>query len=323
MEQFDRFYALDNLLKSRRTPVSLQQITEELECSRATTKRVIQKMRLYLDAPIEYNREQNGYFYNHADENHPYELPGLWFNTAELYALLAAEKLLENVDPGIYQHQLAPLKKRVESLLEQSGEKYDKVTQRIRILAIAQRHFNNHIFRHIASAVLQQKQLQLSYQGRQQTGETERTVSPQRLVHYRYNWYLDAWCHLRKEFRTFAVERISHARVTKQTAKTFSEAQLNDYFASAFGIFSGKASHTAVLHFTPQRARWVAEEQWHPEQTSRWLDNGDYELCIPYGNPTELIMDILKYGTDVKVIKPATLRNQVKQAVYAMNEMYK
>ncbi len=297
---------------------------EELECAKSTAKRLIHKMRLYLDAPIKYHREQNGYYYDYSktDHTHPYELPGLWFNTSELHALLTTQALLEKVDPGIYSQQLSPLKQRIQTLLEQTGEKHDEINKRIRILAIAQRKFNNHIFRHITTAVLQRKKLNISYMGRQQTQPTQRIISPQRLTHYRYNWYLDTWCHLRKEFRTFAVERISHASVKNDKAKEFNEKELDDYFASAFGIFSGEAKHTAVLHFTPERARWVAEEQWHPEQQSQWLENGNYELRIPYGNPTELIMDILKYGSDVEVIKPATLRNAIKSKIQAMALLY-
>ncbi len=322
MEQIDRIYALDSLLKNSRYPVSRERIMAELECAKSTMTRIIGKMRLHFDAPIDYDRKHNGYYYNNSNSEHPFELPGLWFNTSELHALLTTQALLENVDAGIYSQQLLPLKKRIESLLEKTGEKHQDISQRIRILAIAQRKFDNHIFRHVASAVLKKKQLSIHYAGRQQAGPTQRTVSPLRLIHYRYNWYLDTWCHLRNEFRTFAVERISHATITKKKAREFSEDELNDYFASAFGIFSGKAKHTAILHFTPQRARWVAEEQWHPQQESRWLDNGYFELRIPYGNPTELIMDILKYGTDVEVIKPATLRNQVKRVIYSMTQLY-
>ncbi|PCJ87220.1 MAG: transcriptional regulator [Thiotrichaceae bacterium] len=324
MDQFDRFYALHNIFKIKKHPVSLSYIMDELECATSTAKRLISRMRLYLDAPIEYSRQHNGYYYDYSKtrNSHPYELPGLWFNTSELHALLTTQTLLENVDPGIYSQQLSPLKQRIQSLLEHTGEKYDDISQRIRILSIAQRTFDNHIFRHVTTAVLQRKKLKINYAGRQQTQATERSVSPQRLIHYRYNWYLDAWCHLRKEFRTFAVERITFAKVENSKAKTFSQQALNEYFASAFGIFSGKAKHTAVLHFTPERARWVAEEQWHPQQQSKWLDNGSYELCIPYGNATELIMDILKYGTDVEVIKPASLKNAVKRKIHSMAQLY-
>ena len=324
MDQFDRFYALHGILKNKKYPVPLTHIMEELECAKATAKRLIYRMRLYLDAPIEYSHQQNGYYYdyNKSGNSHPYELPGLWFNTSELHALLTTQALLEKVDPGIYSQQLSPLKKRIQTLLEQTGEKHDDISQRIRILSIAQRKFNNHIFRHVTTAVLQRKKLKITYAGRQQTQPTTRTVSPQRFIHYRYNWYLDAWCHLRNEFRTFAVERIQYACAEKSKAREFSQQALNDYFASAFGIFSGKAKHTAVLHFTPERARWVAEEQWHPAQQSQWLENGTYELRIPYGNPTELIMDILKYGTDVEVIKPASLRKDIQRRIDSMVRLY-
>jgi len=66
-----------------------------------------------------------------------------------------------------------------------------------------------------------------------------------------------------------------------------------------------------VLRFNAERARWVAREQWHPQQQSRWLDDGSFELTLPYGNPTELIMDILRFGPDVEVIAPPALRQQV------------
>lgn len=321
MDKFDRIYALHGLLARRRLPVSLRTICNELECSRATANRHIKEMRLYLLAPIEYDRAGNGYYYDHS-ASHPYELPGLWFNTSELHALLTAHTLLERVDPGVFNDQLAPLKKRIEHILESSGKTDRESVARIHILSLAKRRFDNHIFRQIASAVIERKQLNIQYNGRGDGNTSQRNVSPQRLVHYRDNWYLDAWCHSRNDYRTFAVERISHTQSLNTKAKAISEKELDDYFASAFGIFSGPAKHVAVLRFTPERARWVAEEEWHPRQESAWLENGEYELRIPYGNPTELIMDILKYGSDVEVIKPASLRNAVKRRIKCMAEIY-
>lgn len=322
MDKFDRIYALHGLLSTRRHPVPLDNIMDKLECSKATAKRLISQMRLYLDAPIEYDRQHNGYYYDHKAQ-HAYELPGLWFNTSELHALLTAQALLERVDPGLYGEQLKPLGGRIRAMLEKAGHRDDESARCIRILSLAKRCFDNHTFRLVASAVLDRKQLRIRYHGRGDNNFSERDISPQRLVHYRDNWYLDAWCHSRNEFRTFAIERIEQASRLKHKAKTISEQTLDAYFASAFGIFSGPATHTAVLHFTPERARWVAEEEWHPAQQSRWLDDGCYELRIPYGNPTELIMDVLKYGTDVEVIGPARLRNDVKRRINAMAEVYR
>jgi proteasome accessory factor C len=71
--------------------------------------------------------------------------------------------------------------------------------------------------------------------------------------------------------------------------------------------------HTAVLRFTAERARWVANEEWHPEQRGEFLPDGRYQLSLPYADPRELIMDILKYGPDVEVVAPDSLRAAVAE----------
>jgi predicted DNA-binding transcriptional regulator YafY len=140
---------------------------------------------------------------------------------------------------------------------------------------------------------------------------TERVVSPQRLVHYRDGWFLDAWCHARRALRTFAVDRIRRAQETAEPARDVPEGTLDAHFATSYGIFAGPAPHTAVLRFTAERARWVADERWHPRQAGRFLDDGRYELRLPYGDPRELVMDILRHGPDVEVVAPPTLRRAV------------
>ena len=91
------------------------------------------------------------------------------------------------------------------------------------------------------------------------------------------------------------------------------DADLDRHFATAYGIFAGQPTATAVLRFTPERARWVADETWHPEQQTRWLPDGRFELRVPYSDPRELVMDILKYGPDVEVVAPEALRTAVQR----------
>ena len=88
MDRLQRIYKLHHAISSRRHPVAHEALQKELECSRATVNRIIQEMRLYFNAPIEYDREHNGYHYALADRK-TFELPGLWFSETELYALLA------------------------------------------------------------------------------------------------------------------------------------------------------------------------------------------------------------------------------------------
>lgn len=311
MDRFDRIFELNRLLQSARYPVSRRRIEEELECSRATVKRIIEDMRLYLNAPIVYDPEYNGYRYDQKD-GAMYELPGLWFNASELQALVGVQQLLANVQPGLLDPLLKPLQKRIDELLRLQHAGSQGLAARIRILQMAARHVGAG-FQIVAGALAQRQRLHLRYYSRASTEHSEREVSPQRLTYYRDNWYLDAWCHLREGLRTFALDAIDGARTLETAAIEVSEADLDAHYASSYGIFAGAPKGVAVLRFEPERARWVAKERWHRDQEGRFLEDGRYELRVPYSNAVELTMDILKYGPDVEVLAPTELREAVAE----------
>ncbi|HBE91250.1 MAG TPA: transcriptional regulator [Gammaproteobacteria bacterium] len=311
MDRTERFYKIDLLLQSRRaTPLSA--LIEELDVSRATIKRDLEYLRDRLNAPIVWNRSLRGYQYEAtADDEDRYALPGLWFNAGEAHALLTMDALLSQLQPGLLGPHIEPLRARIRALMETSDHSASEVVKRIRILNMATRSFESKHFEVIASALLSRKCLLITHYNRRSGEHHERLVSPQRLIHYRGNWYLDAWCHLRDGLRSFAIDAIEHADSTDRKARHIAEKKLDDVFASSYGIFSGKQKHRAILRFTPQSARWVANEQWHPEQKGRYDEQGHYLLEIPYANDTELVMDILRHGPDCEVVAPDGLRNKV------------
>jgi proteasome accessory factor C len=310
MNKFDRILSLLNILKARRYPASIETLAEDLECSVPTAKRLIRKLRDELDAPVLFDREGGGYLLDRGDGH--YELPGLWFNASELYALSAMHQLLGGIEPGLFRESLTALQRKIEKLLATHPSAGPLPVNRIRILGLGDRPCLPRIFHKAASGVLGRRQLQLVYQSRSTDTESNRIVSPQRLVHYRDNWYLDAWCHQQESFRIFALDRIRTITVLDHPALDSSDADMDLHFSAGYGIFAGPATHEAVLLFTPRRARWVAEEKWHPEQRGLLLPDGSYELRLPYAAPHELLQDILKYGPDVKVLSPTSLRRSVE-----------
>ena len=321
MDRFDRIFALHRILNGRRTPVSRESLQEQLECSRATIGRLIEVMRDQLRAPIIYDRERNGYLYDRSNTS-VYELPGLWLNASELHALLVSAKLLADVQPGILGPALEPLRQRIAELLRHRRIGHPELERRVRILQTAARTTNLEHFQKISTALLDRRRLHILYHGRTRDKTTERDISPQRLVYYRDNWYLDAWCHLRKDLRSFALDRIHPVYIDDTAAKEVPEESLQAHYADAYGIFAGRADKVAILRFSGQAAKWVADEHWHPKQAGRMLPSGEYELRIPYGNPTELVMDILKYGEQVEVMAPAALRRDVTRRLRAAAARY-
>jgi predicted DNA-binding transcriptional regulator YafY len=278
-------------------------------------------MKDYLNAPIEWSDEHRGYCYKRDPNEGPYELPGLWFNAKELQALLVFDRLFESLEPGLLGEHLAPLSRRVADLLEHKRLGLNEAARRVRVIGMASRPAGE-CFEVLASATLQRHKLYIVYHGRGRDKVTERTVSPQRLVHYRDNWHMDAYCHLRRGLRTFAVDRIRSARELEEPADTIPDRELDAYFASSYGIFSGRANKTAVLRFSRERARWVADERWHPQQAGQYLTDGRYELHIPYRDDRELLMDILRHGAEVEVVAPAGLRAAIAERLHAALAQY-
>jgi predicted DNA-binding transcriptional regulator YafY len=323
MERLERFYRMQAMLRNRRF-VRTQDFLSELEVSRATFKRDLDYMKDRMHAPIVYDRHHEAYrFDDQVADSEVWQLPGLWFNADELRALLTMDQLLGDLQPGVLSELIGPLRKRLKDLLESGEHSAEDIAKRIRILAIGTRKVEPAHFRVLSTALLSRRRLAIRHFRRQDGDVQEREVSPQRLVHYRDNWYLDAWCHKREALRTFGVDAIEAASLVDERAKDVGEDALDRHFASGYGIFSGAETREAVLLFGKQRARWVSRETWHPQQNGQLQPDGSYRLTFPYSQEPELVMDILKYGADVEVVAPPSLRDSVAKQLQAASKLYK
>ncbi len=311
MDRYERILTLHRILKSARYPVAHTRIQDELGCSRATMYRDIAFLRDALGAPIESDPDNAAIRYA-ADEGDRFELPGLWLTSEELAALLALNELLGRSDPGILAGALAPFRARIESLLSDQASGRALPVDRIRVIASAARTLDQAVFRAVAGTLVNRKRLRFEYRARTTDSLTTREVSPQRLTHYRDNWYLDAWDHGREALRSFALDRMRSTHAIDADALDRDVAELDNHLASSYGIFSGAPKAWATLRFSEHASRWVADEQWHSQQQGQWLPDGRYELKVPYSNSRELLMDVLKYGPDAEVVAPVSLREEMR-----------
>jgi predicted DNA-binding transcriptional regulator YafY len=311
MDRLERLYRIHGLLRSRRL-VSTQQFLDDLEISRATFKRDLEVLRDRLRAPIVFDHQREAYRYDDSvADSALWQLPGLWFTADELRALLTMDRLLSDLQPGVLSELVGPIRQRLRELIESGEHTLADVSNRIRVLTMGARTVEPGHFRALSTALLSRRRLRIRHL-RRQTGEVlDREVSPQRLVHYRDNWYLDTWCHHRQDLRTFAVDAIESATVHDEPAHEVDVELLDRHLMSGYGIFAGSQTQEAVLLFNARRARWVSREVWHPEQRGEMQPDGGYLLRLPFAREPELVMDILRYGADVEVLSPPALRDAV------------
>ncbi len=321
MDRTERFHLIDQLLANRRV-VTRTQFLDALEVSPATFKRDLEYLRDRLNAPIVWDREQRGYRYEQTEGGEQFQLPGLWFNTSEIQALLSMDALLANLQPGVLSSHIEPLRSRIRMLLDEGDHSVDEISRRIRVMPQAAKAYRSENFQALCQALLSRMRVDMTYYSRPSDSSSERQVSPQRLIYYRDNWYLDAWCHLRDGLRSFSIDAIQRLEIVPEAAREVDEATLNRELESGYGIFSGADTREAVLRFGPEIARWVSRETWHPDQRSEYDDDGHYVLRVPYSQDTELVMDILRYGAGVEVLAPADLRARVVERIGEMRKLY-
>lgn len=320
MSNNERIYRIDQLLNDKKV-VSFQELLDRLEVSPATLKRDLAYMRDRLNAPIVYDKEHNGYRFEANTEN--YSLPGLWFSADEIYALLTMQHLLSNLDTdGLLSKHIKPLQSRLLAMLDDAGNSLEEIQKRVKIERMGSRAFDLEHFQEIGSALIKRKRLVINYQSRSKDENTIREISPQRLIYYRDNWYLDAWCHVKNALRSFSVDAIKKIELLELKADDVDEKELDDELGSGYGIFAGKDVKWAKLRFSPDVSKWVAKEKWHSQQKSRLLENYFYELHVPYSDKRELIMDLMKYGKGVEVLEPLELRDMILSELKKCLEIY-
>lgn len=328
MDRTERFYRIEVLIRDRGN-VSFADLQAELEVSRATLKRDLEYLRSRMDVPIVYNRDANAYQFEAPAAGSTRkgragrELPGVWFSEREIHALLTMQQLTKGLDgAGILARHIAPLQDKLQTMLGTSDVEARELMKRVRIAQPTRRPVALQCFERVGAALLGRQRLALQYYTRSKRSESTRVVSPQRLVHYRNTWYLDAWCHSQDGLRRFALDAVRGADLLDQRAKDVAMKTVEAELDAGYGIYGGKALRSATLLFAPAAAQWVAHEVWHTDQKQQLLPDGSLRLTLPYSDDTELVMDLMRHGPDVCVEGPPELRQRVAERLAAAAAQY-
>lgn len=322
MKQTERLYLIDRILRGQ-TIASFADLQRQLEVSRATLKRDLAFMRDRLNAPIVFDRDRGGYRLDRQAIGPRHELPGLWFDDGELLALLSIHRMLEDLDiGGLLGERLQPLVERLEGLLGERFTQGEALKRRVRFIRMHDRLVAPKHFALVGRALLERKRLHIRHFSRARNIVTEREISPQRLVHYRNAWYLDAWCHWREGLRSFSLDASEQVLLLESEAIDVDDEELAAHVEAGYGIFAGDHTQLATLLFEPEAARWVGREQWHPSQQMTWQPDGRLKVQFPYSDSTELEMDILRHGQSVTVLDPPELARRIRDRLAAALARY-
>jgi len=306
----ERMLRIHQALQSNRHP-NATSLAADLEVSTKSIHRDLEFMRDRLELPLAYDPARKGYRYTEEVSN----FPTLQITEGELFALLVAEKALQQYRGTAFERPLvSAFKKMAASLPDTVSLHIPDWEQTISFRTRAEPILNLEIFDALAKAAAHRTQLQLTYRKPGQRATELRVVDPYHLANINGEWFLFAWCHLRRDIRTFAPPRILAVEPTGQTFARPQKFSLEKRLRDSFGVQSGHGSFEVVIHFNEQVADYIREKKWHESQVLRELKDGGLELRMKLSSLAEVERWVLGWAGNARVLQPPALAESIAQA---------
>jgi proteasome accessory factor B len=173
----------------------------------------------------------------------------------------------------------------------------------------------------VREALLYQYSLLLEYRTGGNGKQAKYSVDPYTLVSYKGGLYLLGFAHNRQALRTFAVERISGAEMSRERFEIPEGFDPAEHFRSAFGIVEEEAMPVR-MRFSPRVAHAVRDRVWHPSQKVEKNDDGSVIIAFEAGGLMEIVSWLLSYGDNVEVLDPRELRIELRNTIKSMAGLY-
>jgi predicted DNA-binding transcriptional regulator YafY len=311
---YERYLWFHRLLKAKRYP-KLSQLMEEFEISRRQAAREIENMRLFFNAPVEYDAAEKGYYY--SDES--FEFPSSMISEEEVISLVIAKRLSVTIPDRQRKRQLHVF---FENLSAHLGLDIDKMEKKISLKNVRYSRVNPGVFDNVLQGLNRGKKLFITYRSVFTREESSRLINPLHLVLYMGNWHIMAFCEKKKGIRDFALSRIREIRVTEEpVSEHLDGADIKDHMDDAHGIFFEGEKKPVVLRFNERIADYVKEQVWFPGQSVK-EETGYLLLSFYVTDFREVVREVLSFGGDVEVVEPQELKDIVKQHISRLMEIY-
>jgi predicted DNA-binding transcriptional regulator YafY len=302
-------------------PLTMEKIVREFERSERTINRDIRYMKKEWKAPIDFKRKENYYYYTHTT----FDLPAIPMTRGELLAIFFAERVLSQSAALPYEGELrSALQKVVAEQPEVLTVQFDRLMAGLSLTEGQVRPLDVENFNRVNEAIEEHRRLRIRYFSQKRGEETERVIDPLHLYLHRDEWFLIAWCHLRGDYREFAIngERLRYLEPTGETFERPSDFHAAEYLRRSFGVEKGGEPLDVAIRFDTHESRYVRERTWHPTQRVEELPDGGLILRFQATGRTEILRWVLQHGAHAEILSPPALRAAAREEVRRMGEQY-
>lgn len=306
----ERMMRIHDAIQSGKFP-NAAQLAKELEVSTKSVQRDLEFLRERMNFPIEYDKNRWGYYYTKDVGS----FPAFNVTEGELFAVLIAEKAMHQYrGTNLEKPLMSAFKKLAASLPETISLHMADWEQTISFRSSSETVSNVEVFDELARAAAEGRQLSLQYRKPGSASAESRAVDPYHLANVNGDWFLFAYCHLRKDIRTFVPTRIVSIEPTGKRFKRPKDFSIENALRDSFGVHSGKAEYHVVIRFNEMVADYIREKKWHASQDLKNLSNGGVELSLRLSSLVEVQRWILSWAGHAQVMAPDELKKSVQEA---------
>ena len=312
-----RLLQIVNMVKQGNYP-NTTDFRKKFEVSRSTVMRDIDFLKDRYMVPLEYSKEQNGYFF--SDVN--YTIPSFLLTEGELFTLHIILPLME-------QYKGTPLEPVFESIMKQMLDMLPKDVavstsfnaEQVHFISNPQPQIDQEIFFKVLQGIQERKTLDFAYRSIKRQEYIQRKFDPYKILCQRGDWYILGYCHRHQEFRVYNMARIQNMTVT-ESFHWDESFDINSHIDPDFGVWAQGRRFTVELLFSQEVHTYILERQWHVGQECRLQDDGGVLLTFETNQFDEILHWVMSFGHKVLVLNPPELKEAVRQEIAAMAKLY-
>ncbi len=313
MNKYDRMLFILNLLRSRKN-MNADKLAEECGVTERSIYRDIISLS-EMNIPIYYD---NGY--KLASDNF---LPPLNFSIEEYQLLKTALESNPLIKTDKYQQVYKSLLAKIENCLSENVQKekrYSPQMTRIEIKDSIESDDSVQYYEQIEKAISSQKTIKLKYSSIK-SGESTREVDPYFIIFRGSAFYFVGYCHLKKEYRTFRMNRIIDVEISDKDFIKSGDISAESYFEGSWSVFSGEPVDVVVL-FKDDAAKVVLSSVHHQNEKKEQLENGFLKYSITTKGLEEIQQWLLGFGEQVEVVTPQELKDSMGEIGLYLTQKY-
>lgn len=320
-DQLGRQWKIIRSLIASKQGKSVQDLAAELSCHARTVYRDLEALQVAGFPVYTERKDQKNYWSLMASAKHQIPIP---FNITELMALYFSSDMLKMLKNTLFYDSLTSLFQKIKATLPPEYMTYLRhFESSLKVDLKPTKDYSRfrEIIDQINNAILNRQHVRITYFAMSRQKTSQRVVAPYKLWFFDGTFYMLGFCRLRKDIRLFAVDRIRKMVLTDTTFETPDNFDMENLLRDSFGAFFGEPVQV-VIYFSPRIAGYVAEKIWHESQVVKKQKDGSLIFKAQIAGTEEIKFWILGWGKDAVVLKPESLRKEIRMEAQGVLKEY-